>query len=98
MQYFISYQQLIISGAEPERLSVGLQWLSINILRDSLKIAFMIGTGMITLLIYHCNSSLAQMPKWQFPLQMSEFAVEDSFLSLEGGEGLSALVSQFVVG
>lgn len=32
-QYFISYQQFMISGAECERLSVGLQRLSINILR-----------------------------------------------------------------
>lgn len=34
MQYFISYQQFIISGAELERLSTGLQWLSINNLWD----------------------------------------------------------------
>lgn len=68
-QYFISYQQFMISGAECDRLSVGLQRLSINILGEFLKIAFMIGTGMITILIYHCNSSLAQMPKRQFPLQ-----------------------------
>lgn len=58
----------------------------------------MIGTSMIAIPIYHCNSFLAQMPKWQFPLQRSEFDVEDSFASLEGWEGLSALVSQLEVG
>lgn len=53
---------------------------------------------MIAVLIYHCNSFLAQMPKWQLPLQRSEFDVEDSFASLEGWERLSALVSQLEVG
>lgn len=51
---------------------------------------------MIAIPIYHCNSFLAQMPKWQFPLQRSEFDVEDSFASLEGWGGIVS--SSFTIG